>query len=204
MRIKENLINNMETVSDPVSAYPVANVDKLPPDLQEKILKIQEKTGFVPNVFLALGHRPKELRAFFSYYEAVVSENLTLQKTEIEMIVVATSSENKCPYCVVAHGAILRIYSKNPTLSDQLAINYNKSSISEKHRLMLSFACKLARSPELITAVDKQILTDIGFSDQQIWDIGAVTSFFALSNRMAHLINLRPNREFYDLARRSD
>ena len=117
------------------------------------------------------------------------------------MIVVATSSENKCPYCVVAHGAILRIYAKNPTLSDQLAINYNNASISEKHRLMLNFACKLARSPELITASDKKILTNNGFSDEQIWDIGSVTSFFALSNRMAHLMNLRPNREFYDLGR---
>ena len=183
------------------SNFPTSTLDSLPQDLKDKVIKIQEKTGFVPNVFLAIGHRPRQLRAFFQYYETIMEDDSSLEKTEREMIVVATSSSNKCTYCVVSHSAILRLYTKSPFLSDQIAIDHKNADISERHKTMLDFACKLARTPELIGESDHKLLNASGFDDKQIWDIGAITAFFALSNRMAHLLNLRPNTEFYNMGR---
>lgn len=170
----------------PISSYPVPELDTLPKDVQEKILEVQNKAGFIPNVFLTLAHRPEEFRAFFAYHDALMLRDSKLSKAEREMIVVATSGVNHCMYCVVAHGAILRIYQKDPLISDQIAIDHNKADITDKQKVMLSFAVKLARSPETITPSDHTLLQDHGFSKDEIWDIGAITAFFALSNRMAH------------------
>ncbi len=204
LRIIGNLISRIvkEKIMENISGYPIASLDDLPLDLRDKIMLVQEKTGFIPNIFLALGYRPNQLRAFIEYHEAIIDEKSTLDNIEREMIIVATSGANKCTYCVVAHGGILRIYSKQTLLSDQIAIDYSKSNISEKHKLMLDFACKLSRTPELINVKDHQILYDAGFTKDKIWDIGAVTSFFALSNRMAHLLNVRPNEDFYGMGRK--
>ena len=185
----------------PISRYPVPEIEDLPPDLRERILEVQRKAGFVPNVFLALAHRPAECRAFFDYHDALMLRDSGLSKAEKEMIVVATSGANNCQYCVIAHGAILRVYAKDPLISDQVAINYRKADISERQRAMLDFAMKTAvRSHEIVDA-DLDELRGHGFSDEDIWDIGAIAALFALSNRMANLVNMRPNPEFYSLAR---
>jgi len=185
-----------------ISRYPVPELADLPADVRDKILQVQEKAGFVPNVFLTLAHRPEEFRAFFAYHDALMLREASgLTKAEREMIVVATSGVNHCLYCVVAHGAILRIYAKNPQIAEQVAIDHRKADISPRQRAMLEFAVKLARTPEAMDEADYQSLPEHGFSDEDIWDIGAITAFFALSNRMAHLIAMRPNDEFYLLGR---
>jgi uncharacterized peroxidase-related enzyme len=187
----------------PISSYPVPDLNALPKDVRDKILEVQDKAGFIPNVFLTLAYRPDEFRAFFAYHDALMLRDSKLSKAEREMIVVATSGVNHCTYCVIAHGAILRIYQKDPLISDQIAIDPNKADITDKQKVMLSFAVKLARSPETITPTDHKLLQDHGFGKDEIWDIGAITAFFALSNRMAHLIEMRANDEFYLMGRQA-
>ena len=186
----------------PISNYPVPKVEDLPQDIRDKMLQVQEKAGFIPNVFLTLAHRPDEFRAFFTYHDALMlREASALTKAEREMIVVATSGVNHCQYCVIAHGAILRIYAKNPNIADQVAIDHRKADITPRQKAMLDFAVKLARTPEAVAEPDRAALRAHGFSAEDIWDIGAITAFFALSNRMAHLIEMRANDEFYLLGR---
>jgi uncharacterized peroxidase-related enzyme len=185
----------------PISRYPIPQLEDLPQDIRARILDVQEKAGFIPNVFLTLAHRPAEFRAFFAYHDALMERDSGLTKAEREMIVVATSGANDCLYCIVAHGAILRIYAKNPLVADQVAVNYEKADITPRQKAMLKFAVKVAlRAAELVEAdyVDVQAA---GFSAEDIWDIGAIAAFFALSNRMANLIDMRPNDEFYLLGR---
>lgn len=184
-----------------ISRYPVPELKDLPEDIRTRILKVQEKAGFVPNVFLALAHRPEEFRAFFAYHDALMEKEGGLTKAEREMIVVATSGANQCQYCVVAHGAILRVRAKNPLIADQVAVNYRKADITARQKAMLDFALRVAQESHRIGDEDFAVLRSHGFSDEDIWDIGAIAAFFALSNRMANLINLRPNEEFYLLGR---
>jgi uncharacterized peroxidase-related enzyme len=188
-------------MTHPISKYPVPKLDELPDDIRDKMLEVQTKAGFIPNVFVTLAHRPDEFRAFFAYHDALMLKQSGLSKAEREMIVVATSGLNQCPYCVIAHGAILRIHAKNPQIADQVAIHHGKADISPRQKAMLGFACKLARTPESMTDADHEVLRSHGFSAEDIWDIGGITAFFALSNRMAHLIDMRPNDEFYLLGR---
>ncbi|GIX26817.1 MAG: alkyl hydroperoxide reductase AhpD [Burkholderiales bacterium] len=187
--------------NSPISRYPVPDLEDLPEDIRTRILKVQEKAGFVPNVFLALAHRPEEFRAFFAYHDALMEKEGGLTKAEREMIVVATSGANQCQYCVVAHGAILRVRAKNPLIADQVAVNYRKADITARQKAMLDFALRVAQESHRIGDEDFAVLRSHGFSDEDIWDIGAIAAFFALSNRMANLINLRPNEEFYLLGR---
>jgi len=189
-------------VSDkPISRYPVPELDELPDDLHDRIIAVQEKAGFVPNVFLALAHRPGECRAFFDYHDALMLREGGLSKAEREMIVVSTSGANDCQYCVVAHGAILRIYAKDPLVADQVAINFRKADITERQRAMLAFAEKVALNSAALEESDYEVLRSHGFDDEDIWDIGAIAAFFALSNRMANLTAMRPNDEFYLMGR---
>ena len=185
----------------PISRYPVPRLEELPEDIRNKMLEVQQKAGFIPNVFVTLAHRPEEFRAFFAYHDALMLKQSGLSKADKEMIVVATSGLSQCPYCVIAHGAILRIYAKNPLLADQVAIHHRKADLSPKQKAMLDFACKLSRTPEAIGDADHEALRACGFSAEDIWDIGGITAFFALSNRMAHLIDMRPNDEFYLMGR---
>ena len=188
-------------VKTPISRYPVPALEDLPADLQERIVEVQSKTGFIPNVFLVLARRPDEFRAFFGYYDALILREGGLSKAEREMIVVATSAANACPYCVVAHGAVLRIYARNPILADQLAVNYRHADVTPRQRAMLDFSVKMARRPEEIEEPDMVALREAGFSDEDIWDIGAIAALFAMSNRLAHLTNMRPNEAFFSLGR---
>jgi len=181
--------------------YPLAQLDPLPDDIRDKIVAVQEKSGFVPNVFLKLARRPDEFRAFFAYHDALMLRENGLSKGEKEMIVVATSAANNCLYCVVAHGAILRIYEKNPLIADQLATNYRKATITPRQRAMLDFAVKVASHSAEIGDADFAALHAHGFSDEDAWDIGAIAAFFALSNRMANMASMMPNPEFYLLGR---
>ena len=185
----------------PISRYPVPELDELPDDLRDRIMAVQEKAGFVPNVFLALAHRPGECRAFFDYHDALMLREGGLSKAEREMIVVSTSGANDCQYCVVAHGAILRIYAKDPLVADQVAINFRKADITERQRAMLAFAEKVALNSAALEESDYEVLRSHGFDDEDIWDIGAIAAFFALSNRMANLTAMRPNDEFYLMGR---
>ena len=185
----------------PLSRYPVPKLVDLPSDIRDRILAVQEKAGFIPNVFLTLAHRPDEFRAFFAYHDALMLKESRLSKAEREMIVVATSSANDCHYCVVAHGAILRIYAKNPLIADQVAVNYRQADITPRQRAMLDFALKVALQPQQLEDADFVPLRELGFSNDDIWDIGGIAAFFALSNRMAHLTNMRPNDEFYTMGR---
>ncbi len=185
----------------PISRYPVPELDELPDDLRDRIMAVQEKAGFVPNVFLALAHRPGECRAFFDYHDALMLREGGLSKAEREMIVVSTSGANNCQYCVVAHGAILRIYAKDPLVADQVAINFRKADITEQQRAMLAFAEKVALNSAVLEESDYEVLRSHGFDDEDIWDIGAIAAFFALSNRMANLTAMRPNDEFYLMGR---
>jgi uncharacterized peroxidase-related enzyme len=184
-----------------ISRFPVPTLDSLPDDIRERILAVQERTGFVPNVFLALAHRPEEWRAFVAYQDALMEREEGLTKAEREMIVVATSGANDCLYCVVAHGAILRVRTKQPELADQLAIDYRKADLEPRQRAMLDYAVKLALQPAEVDESDLERLYDAGFDDEEIWDIGAITALYALSNRLAHLLSLRPNHEFYLMGR---
>ena len=185
----------------PISRFPVPELAQMPEDVRARILEVQEKSGFVPNVFLALAHRPAEFRAFFAYHDALMEKEGGLTKAEREMIVVATSGANQCQYCVVAHGAILRIRAKNPLVADQVAINYRKADITPRQKAMLDFALKTSLEAQTIGEEDFAALRAHGFSDEDIWDIGAIAAFFALSNRMANLTDMRPNDEFYLLGR---
>ena len=187
--------------NDRVSLFPLPDINTLPDDLKNKILEIQDKSGFIPNVFLALAHRPEEFRAFFSYHDALMNKESGISKGEREMIVVATSALNDCLYCVVAHGAILRIREKNSLIADQLATNYQKADITDRQRAMLDFAVKVSRHANTISDEDIQALAQHGFSDQDVWDIGSIAAFFALSNRLANMANIRPNEEFYHMGR---
>ena len=185
----------------PLSRFPVPTLESLPEDVRERILAVQEKAGFVPNVFLVLAHRPQEFRAFFAYHDALMEKEQGLSRAEREMIVVATSAANQCQYCVVAHGALLRIYSKRPLLADQVAINYRQAELSTRERGMLEFALKVAGAAEELDQGDFSALHQLGFEDEEIWDIGAIAAFFALSNRMAGLTQMWANPEFYLLGR---
>jgi uncharacterized peroxidase-related enzyme len=184
-----------------ISRYPVPQLADLPDDIRARILEVQERAGFVPNVFVTLAHRPDEFRAFFAYHDALMLKEGGLSKAEREMIVVATSGANDCLYCIVAHGAILRIYAKHPLLADQVAVNYRKADITARQKAMLAFAMKVALRSVEIEDADFAALREHGFSDEDIWDIGAIAAFFALSNRMANLIAMRPNDEFYTMGR---
>ena len=185
----------------PASRYPVASLDSLPEDVRARILAVQEKSGFVPNVFLALARRPDEFRAFFAYHDALMEKAGGLTKADREMIVVATSGANHCQYCVVAHGAILRVRAKNPLLADQVAINYRKADITPRQRAMLDLAMKVALASHELGEADFEAARAAGFSDEDLWDIAAIAAFFALSNRMANFSGMRPNDEFYLMGR---
>jgi uncharacterized peroxidase-related enzyme len=184
-----------------ISRFPVPALTDLPDDIRDRILAVQDKAGFVPNVFLVLAHRPDEFRAFFAYHDALMLKDGGLTKGEREMIVVATSGANRCMYCVVAHGAILRIYEKNPTIADQLAINPHKASVTPRQRAMLDFAMKVALRSSEIAESDYATLRDHGFADEDAWDIAAIAAFFAMSNRLANMTGMRPNDEFYLMGR---
>jgi uncharacterized peroxidase-related enzyme len=189
-----------------MSRYPLADLNALPADIKAKIMAVQEKAGFVPNVFLALARRPAEWRAFFAYHDALMDpasagRASNLSKGEREMIVTATSAANQCLYCVVAHGALLRIYEKNPLLADQVAVNYRKAGITPRQRAMLDFAMKVCQRSHEVDEGDFEPLRRHGFDDEDIWDIAAITAFFGLSNRIASFIGMRPNEEFYLMGR---
>jgi uncharacterized peroxidase-related enzyme len=188
-------------MTPPISRYPVPPLEDLPDDVRARILEVQEKSGFVPNVFLAFSHRPDEFRAFFAYHDALMLKPSGLTKGEKEMIVVATSGANNCLYCVVAHGAILRIYEKNPLVADQVAVNYRKAEITPRQKAMLAFALKVATDSASLEEADYDAARKHGFDDEDLWDIGAIAAFFAMSNRIANLIAMRPNDEFYLMGR---
>ncbi len=184
-----------------ISRFPVPAIDALPDDLRTRVEGIAERSGFVPNVFLAMAHRPDELRAFMAYHDILMEKESGLTKGERELIVVATSAANNCNYCVVAHGAIARIRMKDPLIADQVAINYRKADLTDRQRAMIEFALKVAlRSQEIVDA-DLELLRGHGFTDEDIWDIGAIAAFFAMSNRMANVMATRPNDEFYAMGR---
>ena len=184
-----------------ISRFPVPKLDDLPQDLRARILAVQEKSGFVPNVFLVLAHRPDEFRAFFAYHDALMDKPGGLTKAEREMIVVATSIANQCQYCVVAHGAILRVRAKSPRIADQIAANYRKADITPRQRAMLDFALKVAQESYAVGEADFDALRGHGFTDEDAWDIAAISAFFAMSNRMANATGMRPNDAFYALGR---
>lgn len=185
----------------PISRFPVPELSDIPPDILERLLAVQEKSGFIPNVFLVLAHRPDEFRAFFAYHDALMDKSGNLTKAEREMIVVATSNANQCQYCVIAHGAILRIRAKNPLIADQVAVNYRKADITDRQKAMLDFAFKVAFEAYAVEEADFAALARHGFTDEDAWDISAIAAFFALSNRMANVTRMRPNAEFYTLGR---
>jgi uncharacterized peroxidase-related enzyme len=187
--------------AQPISRFPVPEIKDLPADISERILAVQEKSGFVPNVFLVLAHRPDEFRAFFAYHDALMDKPGNLTKAEREMIVVATSNANQCQYCVVAHGAILRIRAKNPYIADQVAINYRKADITPRQKAMLDFAMKVSARAQEVGDDDMETLRGHGFTDEDIWDITAISAFFGLSNRLANVTSMRPNDEFYAMGR---
>jgi uncharacterized peroxidase-related enzyme len=185
-----------------ISRFPVPVFEDLPEDIQQRITEVQEKAGFVPNVFLTLARRPDEFRAFFMYHDALMEkETPGLSMAEREMIVVATSARNQCQYCVIAHGAILRIRARNPYIADQLATNYRKADISERQKAMLDYALKVSREAETVDESDYKKLNGLGFDDEDIWDIGTISAFFGLSNRIVNMSSLRTNDEFYLMGR---
>jgi uncharacterized peroxidase-related enzyme len=181
--------------------FPAPSISELPEDIRTRILAVQEKSGFVPNVFLTLARRPDEFRAFFAYHDALMDKDGGLTKAEREMIVVATSAANQCQYCVIAHGAILRIRAKNPLIADQIAVNYRKADIAPRQRAMLDFAMKVSRAAEEVSEADFAEVAAHGFADEDIWDIAAIAAFFALSNRIANVTGMRANDEFYLMGR---
>ena len=191
----------MTTSQVSISRFPVPELKSLPEDVRTRILAVQEKSGFVPNVFLALAHRPDEFRAFFAYHDALMEKDGGLTKAEREMIVVATSGANQCQYCVVAHGAILRIRARNPYVADQVAVNYRKADITPRQKVMLDFAMKVALQAEQVGDADYASLREHGWSEADAWNIGAIAAFFAMSNRLANMASIRPNDEFYLLGR---
>ena len=192
---------SQKMTQSPPRRFPAPALDSLPEDIRTRLLAVQEKSGFIPNVFLTLAYRPDEFRAFFAYHDALMEKDGGLTKAEREMIVVATSAANQCQYCVIAHGAILRIRAKNPLIADQIAINYRKADITPRQRAMLDFAMKVSRAAEEVSDVDFAAVAAHGFSDDDIWDIAAISAFFALSNRMANVTGMRANDEFYLMGR---
>jgi uncharacterized peroxidase-related enzyme len=187
---------------DSISRFPVPELADIPEDLRTRMLEVQQKAGFIPNVFLTLAHRPDECRAFFAYHDALMLKDTpALNKAEREMIVVTTSGANDCVYCVVAHGAILRIYTKNPRIADQVAINHRKAEVTPKQRAMLDFALKVCLRSNEIDEADFVVLRAFGFTEDDIWDIGSITAFFGMSNRLANMSSMRPNDEFYLMGR---
>jgi uncharacterized peroxidase-related enzyme len=184
-----------------ISRFPVPDIASLPEDIRTRILAVQEKSGFVPNVFLTLAHRPDEFRAFFAYHDALMDKPGPITKAEREMIVVATSNANQCQYCVIAHGAILRIRAKNPLLADQIAVNYRKADITPRQRAMLDFAMKVSAQAYEVGDADIEALKSHDFSEEDIWDIAAIAAFFGMSNRLANVTSMRPNDEFYAMGR---
>ena len=192
----------MNTTTQPISRYPVPTLEHLPEDIRARILEVQAKAGFVPNVFLALAHRPAEWRAFVAYHDALMlKEGGNLSKGDREMIVVATSAANECLYCVVAHGAILRVYEKKPLVADQVAINWRKADITPRQRAMLAFALKVCQHSHEVNEADFAALREHGFDDEDAWDIAAITAFFGMSNRLANATGMKPNDEFYLMGR---
>jgi uncharacterized peroxidase-related enzyme len=185
----------------PAERFPAPALDTLPDDIRTRLEAVQEKSGFIPNVFLTLAYRPEEFRAFFAYHDALMDKEGGLTKAEREMIVVATSAANSCQYCVIAHGAILRIRAKNPLVADQIAVNYRKADITPRQKAMLDFAMKVGLEAHVVSDADFAALAAHGFSDDDIWDIAAIAAFFALSNRMANVTGMRPNDEFYLMGR---
>ena len=190
-----------QSAQTPISRYPVPELDAIPEDIRTRILKVQEKSGFIPNVFLMLAYRPDEFRAFMAYYDALMDKEGGLTPAEREMIVVATSAANQCQYCIIAHGAILRIRAKDPLIADQVAGNYRKADITPRQRVMLDFAMKVSQQAQAVDEADSVVLREHGFSDDEIWDIAAIAAFFGMSNRLANFTSLRPNDEFYTLGR---
>jgi 4-carboxymuconolactone decarboxylase len=184
-----------------VSRFPVPDLADMPEDIRSRILVVQEKSGFIPNVFLVLAHRPEEFRAFFAYHDALMDKPGNLTKAEREMIVVATSNLNQCQYCVVAHGAILRIRAKDPLIADQVAVNYRKADISDRQKAMLDFAVRVSTEAQKVSESDFATLMSHGFTEEDIWDIAAISAFFGLSNRLANVTSMRPNAEFYSMGR---
>ena len=188
-------------MANPISRFPVPELDEIPEDIRARIEEIQEKSGFIPNVFMALAGRPDEFRAFFAHHDALMEKESGLSKADREMIVVTTSALNDCQYCVIAHGAILRIRAKNPLIADQVAVNYLKADIDERQRAMLDFAVRVSQDSASVEQNHIDELLELGFSLDDVWDIGAISAFFALSNRMANLTSMRPNDEFYSMGR---
>jgi uncharacterized peroxidase-related enzyme len=186
--------------TEPMTRFPVPDIEELPEDIQDRIEEESERAGFTPNVFPAIGYRPQQARAFIDYHDALLEET-DLEREEIEMIIVAVSGVNDCLYCIVAHGALLRIYAEDPMLAEQVASNHRTADINDAHRAMLDFAVKLTEDPAAVEDEDIERVMDHGFSRKAIWDIGNVTAFYNLSNRMAHLADMRPNEEFYTLGR---
>lgn len=185
----------------PISRFAVPDLATLPADMREMIAAVQEKSGFVPNIFLALAHRPAEFRAFFAYHDALMDKDEGLSKADRELIVVATSGLNRCQYCVVAHGAILRIRARDPLIADQVAVNWRKARLTDRQRAMLGFAEKVSLAADRIEDADRAALTDAGFTDDEIWDIASIAAFFGLSNRLVNAADIPPNEEFYLLGR---
>lgn len=191
----------MTAAEPPISRFAVPSLDQVPADIRTAMEAVQEKAGFIPNIFLALAHRPDEFRAFFAYHDALMEREGGLSKAEREMIVVASSAANQCQYCVIAHGAILRIRAKNPLLADQVATNYRKADITPRQKAMLDYALKVSREAWEVTDADHEALRAAGFSDDDIWDIGAITAFFGLSNRLVNMGSIRTNEQFYLMGR---
>jgi uncharacterized peroxidase-related enzyme len=194
-------LSRNSAMTQTIKRFPTPAIDSLPDDIRSRLLAVQEKSGFVPNVFLTLAYRPDEFRAFFAYHDALMDKEGGLTKAEREMIVVATSSANQCHYCVIAHGAILRIRAKNPQIADQIAVNYRKADITPRQKAMLDFAMKVSTSAQTISDADFIAIAGHGFSDDDVWDIAAIAAFFALSNRIANVTAMRPNDEFYLMGR---
>jgi len=184
-----------------ISRFPVPPLEDMPTDIRERLVAVQEKSGFIPNVFLTLAYRPDEFRAFFAYHDALMERASNLTKAEREMIVVATSAVNQCQYCVIAHGAILRIRAKNPLIADQVATNYRKADITDRQKAMLDFAMKVSATAHLVGEADFDALKQHGFTEDDIWDIAGVSAFFGMSNRLANVTSMRPNKEFYAMGR---
>lgn len=190
-----------QSASLPVSRFPVPALADMPDDIRTRLTAVQEKNGFIPNVFLVLAHRPDEFRAFLAYHDALMDKPGNLTKAEREMIVVATSSINQCQYCVIAHGAILRIRAKDPLIADQVAANYRKADITPRQKAMLDFAVKVSAAAYNVGEDDFATLAEHGFDQEDMWDMAAISSFFGMSNRLANVTNMRPNPEFYSLGR---
>lgn len=189
------------TQAPAISRFPVPDLADMPDDIRTRIVAVQEKSGFIPNVFLVLAHRPEEFRAFFAYHDALMDKPGNLTKAEREMIVVATSNLNQCQYCVIAHGAILRIRAKDPLIADQVAVNYRKADITDRQKAMLDFAIRVSTEAYKVAESDFATLKSHGFTEEDIWDIAAISAFFGLSNRLANVTSMRPNPEFYNMGR---